>query len=52
MRALADKEDQSEMLQQFIKERKKQLIEGACKHTGKSKYPTNVPQLISINGYS
>ena len=42
MQALADKEDQSEMLQQFIKERKKQLIEGAFKYIGKSKYLTKI----------
>jgi hypothetical protein len=38
MQALAEEEDKSEALQQFIKERKKQLIEQAVQHIGKSKY--------------
>lgn len=42
MRALADTEDQSEALQQFIKERKKQLIEVAYQHLGKNKYLSKI----------
>ena len=43
MKALASEEDKSEALQQFIKERKKQLISQAVTHIGKSKY------LVKIN---
>lgn len=38
MQTLADKEDQSEALKQFMKERKKQLIEVAYQYLGKNKY--------------
>ncbi len=38
MKALASEEDKSEGLQQFIKERKKQLISQAVAHIGQSKY--------------
>lgn len=38
MKELAKEEDKNEALQQFIKERKKQLIEQAVAHIGKSKY--------------
>ena len=38
MKALAYEEDKSEALQQFIKERKKQLISQAVTHIGQSKY--------------
>ncbi len=43
MKDLADEEDKSEAIQQFIKKRKKQLIEQAFQYIGKSKY------LIKIN---
>ena len=43
MKALASEEDKSEALQQFIKERKKQLITQALAHIGQSKY------LVKIN---
>ncbi len=42
MQELADEEDKSEAIQQFIKERKKQLIEQAFVHIGKSKYLTKI----------
>jgi len=38
MKELASEEDKSEALQQFIKERKKQLISQAIQHIGQSKY--------------
>ena len=43
MKELAAEENKSEALQQFIKERKKQLVEQAFQYIGKSKY------LIKIN---
>ena len=42
MKELAQEEDKSEAFQQFIKERKKQLIAGAFQHIGKSKYLTKI----------
>jgi hypothetical protein len=43
MKALANEEDKTEALQQFIKDRKKQLISQAMVHIGQSKY------LVKIN---
>jgi len=42
MQELEDEEGKSEAIQQFIKERKKQLIEQAFRHIGKSKYLTKI----------
>jgi len=42
MQELEDEEGKSEAIQQFIKERKKQLIEQAFIHIGKSKYLTKI----------
>ncbi|MCW3111469.1 MAG: hypothetical protein JWQ09_5975 [Segetibacter sp.] len=42
MKELADEEDKSEALQQFIKDRKKQLIAEAFQYIGKSKYLTKI----------
>lgn len=42
MKGLAAEEDKSEAIQQFIKERKKQLIAGAFQYIGKSKYLTKI----------
>ena len=42
MKELAAEEDRSEAIQQFIKERKKQLIAGAFQYIGKSKYLTKI----------
>ncbi len=42
MAALNEEEDKSEAIQQFIKERKKQLIDGALQYIGKSKYLSKI----------
>ena len=42
MDLLNNKEDESEALQQFIKERKKELINTSIQYIGKSKYLTNI----------
>jgi len=42
MKTLSDEEDKTEAIQQFIKERKKQLIEQAFQYIGRSKYFTKI----------
>ena len=42
LQQLNDDEDRNEAMQQFIKERKKQLVNGAMKFVGKNKYLDNI----------